>query len=67
MHLLFKHKGKCKPYVEIFSDERGERLLKEMEVIEKRFKKCLNKEMLAECIWSLKRDTTFYKSTRNLY
>ena len=62
MHLLFKHKDKCEPYLGIFSDKHGERLNKEMEVIEKRFK-----EMLAECTWSLKRDTTFYNSTRNLY
>ena len=67
MHLLYKHKDKCNPYIGIFSDEHGERLHKEMQVIEKRFKQCLNKEMLAECIWSLKRATNFYKSTRNVY
>ena len=34
MHLLYKHKDKCNSYV-IFSDEHGERLHKEMKVIEK--------------------------------
>ena len=48
MHLLFKHKEKCEPYIGIFSDEQGERLHQEMQTIEKRFQKCLNKEMLAE-------------------
>jgi len=67
MHLLFKHKDKYEPYIGIFSDEHGERLHKEMQVIEKRFKQCLNKEMLAECIWSLKRSTTLFKSSRNVY
>jgi len=67
MHLLYKHKDKSNSYVDIFSNEHGERLHKEMQVIEKRFKQCLNKEMLAECIWSLKRAINFYKSTRNVY
>ena len=39
MHFLFKRKDKCEPYVGILSDEHGERLRKEIEVIEKRFKK----------------------------
>jgi len=53
MHLLFKHKEKFEPYLGIFSDEHGERLHKEVQVIEKRFGHCLNKEILADCIWSL--------------
>jgi hypothetical protein len=67
MHLLFKHKDKCEPHLGIFSDEHGERLHKEMQVIEKRFGHCLNKEMLAECIWSLKRDTNFFKCSRTVF
>ena len=64
MHLLYKHKDKFNSYVGTFSDEHGERLHKDF--IEIRFKQCLNKEMLAECIWSLKRATNLYKSTKNV-
>ena len=38
MHLLYKQKDKYNSYAGILSDEHGERLHKEMEVIEKRFK-----------------------------
>ena len=51
MNLPFKHKDKCEPYLRIFSDKCGERLHKEMQVVKKCFSHCLNKEMLAECIW----------------
>jgi len=46
MQLLFKHKDKCEPHVGIISDEHGERLHKEMEVIEKRFKNALTRKSL---------------------
>jgi len=50
MHLLYKHKDKCNSYVGILSDEHVERFHKETQIIEKRFKQCLNKEMFAEYI-----------------
>ena len=56
MHLFFKHKDKYEAYLGVFSDEHGERLNKEMQVIEICFGKCLNKEMVAESIWSMKRE-----------
>jgi len=46
MYLLSKHEDKCETYLGIFSDEHGERLYREMQVIEKRFGKCLNKKCL---------------------
>lgn len=61
MHLLSKHKDKYEKYLGIYSDEHGERLHKDMQSIEKRYGKSLNKEMLAEYIWSLKRDTHAFK------
>ena len=67
MHLLFKHKDKFEGYLGTFSDEHGERLHKEMQVPEKRFGHNANKEMLAECISSVKRDTTFYKSSKTVF
>jgi len=38
-----------------------------MQVLKKRFGRKTNKEMLAECIWSAKRDTTFYKSSKPVF
>ena len=61
VNLLYKQKDKCNSYVDIFSDEHGERFHKKMPVTEKRFKRfkeCLNIEMLAECTFCV-------KSTRN--
>ena len=66
MHLLFKHKKKYEPYLVVFSDEHGERH-KEIQVVEKLFGHCLNKEILAECIWFLKRDTNFYKCSKTVF
>jgi len=67
MHLIFKHKDKFEGYLGNFSDEHGERLHKEMQVLEKRFGRNANKEMLAEYIWSVKRDTKCYKSSRTVF
>ena len=67
MQLLYKYKDKSISYVRTFSDEHGERLHKEMYVIEKIFQQWLNKEMIAEYICSLQRATNFYKFTRNVY
>ena len=46
MHLLLKHKDKCESNQGMFSDERGERLHEEMQVVEKRYGYCLNKKPL---------------------
>ena len=63
MHLLFKHKDKFEGYLGTFFDEHNERLHKEMQVLKGRN---ANKKILAECIWSVKRDTTFYKSSKTV-
>lgn len=67
MHLLFKHKDKYRHYLGNFSDEHGERVHQEMHLFENRFHHCLNKEMLSECIWQLKRDTNFFTSSMKCY
>ena len=59
MHILFKHKNKFEKFLGIYSDEHGERLHKEMEQIESRYGNYLTKEMLAEYVWSLKREGNF--------
>lgn len=64
MHLLFKHKDKYEPYIGTFSDEHGERLHQEMEQIEKRYGRNFNKEMIAEYVWSLKRDTEIFNFSK---
>ena len=59
MHLLYKHKDAFEKYLEQYSDEHGERLHKEMEQIEARYGSDFNREMLAEYVWSLKREGSF--------
>lgn len=66
MHLLFKHKEKYEPFLGKFSDEHGERLHKDMEVIEKRYGERFSVQMLAEYIWSLKREGSFTWKTSSV-
>ena len=67
MHLIFKHKGQFSKYLGKFSDEHGERLHQDMLAIENRFGSSLNKEMLCECIWSLKREENLIKIERIVF
>ena len=64
MHLLFKHKDKLERYLGRFSDENGERLHQEMLSFEKRFSSHLTAEMMAEYVWSIKRDTNYFSASK---
>lgn len=66
MHLLYKHKKQYEKHLGKFSDEHGERLHKEMEIIETRYRPQLNREMLSDYIWSLKREGAFNFSTKKI-
>jgi len=66
IHLLFKNKDKFEGYLGIFFDEHGKRLHEEMQVLEKRFGRNANKEMLAECIWSAKKGIQHFTNLQKL-
>ena len=67
MHLLYKQKQHFKRYIGTFSEGTGERLHQEMMIIESRYGSHLTKNMLAEYIWSLKRDTNSFSSSRVVF
>lgn len=67
MHLLFKHKEQYQQFLGNFSDEHGERLHKDMELLETRYGHHLTQEMLADYIWSLKREGSMDFSGKNVY
>jgi len=64
MHFIFKHKEKIEPYLGQYSDENGERLHQEMQSFEKRFCSDLSTQMMAEYMWSMKRDTSHFTSSK---
>ena len=67
MQLLYKHKQRFKRYIRTFSDQTEERLHQEMMIIESRYGSHLQKNMLAEYIWSIKRDTRSFSSSRVVF